>query len=331
MIKFADLQEKGAKKQAGSEKSAIQDLAQDESTRLDARHWYQCCCQFLEKGLEQVRSEEDLDLGEAKNLIEEIAQACLENNLPEELLIHALHGKEANSFLITNAVNVSVYAVILGTTFRLAREQLVELGLAALLHDIGKVRVSEKILYRKGSLTEKEMVLLRQYPYDSFKALEALGWEYHYLAECALQVNERLDGSGYPQGLQGDAINPYAQIIGLLDIYEAMTHDRPQRKKMTHFQAMTEIIKTQKQTFRPALLKALINTFAIFPLHSMVKLNSGAIGRVIETHEIQPLRPRIEIIVDAQKRRMQVPRNLDLRDQPVLYVVEAVADENLDL
>ena len=318
MIKFSDLQKRDAKKQAESEKSVFQDLVQDESTRLDARHWYQCCCQFLELGLEQVRSEY-LDLGDAKNLIEEVAQACLENNLPEELLIQALHGKETNSFLITNAVNVTVYAVILGATFRLAREQLVELGLAGLLHDIGKVRVPEEILYMKGPLTEKEMVPLRQYPYHSFKVLESLGQEYHYLAECALHVNERLDGSGYPQGLQGDEINPYAQIVGLLDIYEAMTHDRPQREKMTHFQAMTEIIRTQKQTF------------AIFPLHSMVKLNSGAIGRVIETHEIQPLRPRIEIIVDAQKRRIQVPRKLDLREQPVLYVVEAVTEENLDM
>ena len=330
MIKFSDLQKKGLKKQAGSERSVIQDQASEKGTRLNARHWYQSCCQFLELGLEHVRSEEYLDLGDARNLVEEIVQACLENSLPEELLIHALHGKETNSFLITNAVNVTVYAVILGTTFRLGREQLVELGLAGLLHDIGKVQVPEEILYMKGPLSKKQMKTLGQYPYYSFNVLEGLGQEYHYLAECALHVNERLDGSGYPQGLQGDEINPYAQIIGLLDIYEAMTHDRPHREKMTHFHAMTEIIKTQKERFRPALLKALINTFAIFPLHSMVKLNSGAIGRVIETHEIQPLRPRIEIIVDAQKRRMQAPRHLDLREQPVLYVVEAVTEENLE-
>jgi len=121
----------------------------------------------------------------------------------------------------------------------LPKKRLVELGLAALLHDIGKIRVPEEILYKEGSLKEDELAVFRKYPHDSFEILQGLGDKYHNLAECALHLNDRLDGSGFPQGLPGEAINPYARIIGILELYEAMTHNRPQRQKFTHFEAST--------------------------------------------------------------------------------------------
>jgi HD-GYP domain-containing protein (c-di-GMP phosphodiesterase class II) len=217
----------------------------------------------------------------------------------------------------------------MGDTLRLPKERLVQLGLASLLHDIGKIRVPEEILYKEGSLKEDELAVLRKYPHDSFEILGSLGDKYHYLAECALHVNERLDGSGFPQGLQGDAINPYARIIAILELYEAMTHNRPQRQKFTHFEAVKEIVKTKKSVFQRELLKAFLHTFGIFPLHCLVKLNSGAVGRVIQTHKEQPLRPKIEIIVDAQKKRVKVPRTIDLREQQVLYIEDALTEENL--
>ena len=86
----------------------------------------------------------------------------------------------------------------------------------------------------------------------------------------------------------------------------------------------------KKTAFQPELLKAFLKTFGIFPLHCLVKLNSGAIGRVIQTYEEQPLRPSIEIILDAQERRVKVPRTIDLREQQVLYIVDALTEENLN-
>jgi HD-GYP domain-containing protein (c-di-GMP phosphodiesterase class II) len=190
--------------------------------------------------------------------------------------------------------------------------------------------VPEEILYKEGSLNEDELAVLRKYPHDSFEILHGLGEKYHNLAECALHLNERLDGSGFPHGLHEDEINPYARIIGILELYEAMTHNRPQRQKFTHFEAVKEIIKTKKNAFQRELLKAFLNTFGIFPLHCLVKLNSGAIGRVIQTYEEEPLRPNIEIIVDAHDRPVKAPRTIDLREQQVLYIVDALTEANLN-
>ncbi len=330
MLRFSDLDKKGAGKEADTDNSVIEDLSQEKSIQLDAKDWYQCACRFMGDVFAKVRNQEKPNLTEGEALIEEIVQASLQGNLPQELLIMAQYGNETSSFLVNKAVNVTVFAIFMGDTLGLPKERLLELGLAALLHDIGKVRVPEEILYKESTLKDDELEVLRKYPHDSFNILHGLGDKYHYLAECALHVNEKLDGSGFPQGLQGDAINPYARIIGILELYEAMTHNRPQRQKFSHFEAVKEIIKTKKSAYQRELLKAFLNTFGIFPLHCLVKLNSGAVGRVIQTYEEQPLRPKIEIIVDAQNKLVKVPRTIDLREQQVLYIADALTEENLN-
>jgi len=330
VLRFSDLNKKGAKKEAETESSVVEDLSQESGIQLDAKDWYQRACRFMGDVFQKVRNQEKPNLTEGEALIEEIVQASLLGNQPQDLLIRAQYGNETSSFLVNKAVNVTVFAIFMGDTLGLPKGRLVELGLAALLHDIGKARVPEEILYKEASLNNDELEVLQRYPHDSFDILQGLGDKYHYLAECALHVNEKLDGSGFPQGLQGDAINPYARIIGILELYEAMTHNRPQRQKLSHFEAVKEIIKTKKSAYQRELLKAFLNTFGIFPLHCLVKLNSGAVGRVIQTYEEQPLRPKIEIIVDAQNKRVKVPRTVDLREQQVLYIADALTEANLN-
>ena len=337
MLRFSDLPKKPVKTKEEPKRSALKETVQlEEAPSFNGHEWYLRTCQFLEGTLERVRDAKRLDaasfivIDEGRHLIEEIVQAHSQGHLQEELLIQALHKEEAGSFLITNPVNVTVFAIIMGDALGLPGERLLELGLAALLHDVGKIRVPKEILYKPEAHTQEEIAVIRRYPNASFEILRTLKEPYHYIAECAFHVNERLDGSGYPQGLQGDEINSYAQVIGILDVYEALTHHRPQRSKFTHFEAVKQILKTQRQAFRREFLKALLNTLSIFPIHSFVKLNTGAVGRVIQTNGANPLRPKIEIIVDAQKRRVEVPRTLDLREQPVLYVVDAVEEANLN-
>lgn len=329
MVKFADLQKKGQKKKGEPDSPPVEKVMQEKDSSFDALDWYQRASKFLERCIEQVRNHDNLDVSEGERIVEEIVLAHSQGFLPQELLIQALHGESDSSFLVTNAVNVAVYAILISSTLGLPRERQMELGLAALLHDIGKVRVPDEILYKEESLTEEETEVLRKSPSDSFEILNALGEKYQYLAYCGLQLNERLDGSGYPQGLKNDEIDAYAQIISLLDLYESLTHDQPQRPKFTHFEAVKEILKTQKKGFHREFLKALVNTFSLFPIHSLVQLNTGAIGRVIRTYMENPVRPKIEIVVDAQKRRVASPRVIDLREQPILHVVEAVAAESL--
>ena len=176
----------------------------------------------------------------------------------------------------------------------------------------------------------KEMGILRQRPVYSHEILTGFGDDWRFLAETALQVYERIDGSGYPHGLKRDEINEYARIIGLVDVYEAMIHSRPQRERFLHFSAIKEIIKTGKDKFARRYLKALVNIFSIFPLYSYIKLNSGAIGKVIGTHPDQPLRPMLKIIYDSRRHRLPAERIVDLPEHPLLNVVGSVEADELE-
>ncbi|MGW8223692.1 MAG: HD-GYP domain-containing protein, partial [Syntrophobacteria bacterium] len=150
MVRFSDLENKRGKKEAEPESSVFEHLSEEESTPLDANDWYQRACRFVEDVFAKVRNKEKPNLSEGEDLIEEIVQACLRGNLPQELLIKAQYGDETSSFLTNKAVNVTVFAIFMGDTLGLPKERLLELGLAAFLHDIGKIRVPEEILYKEG-------------------------------------------------------------------------------------------------------------------------------------------------------------------------------------
>jgi HD-GYP domain-containing protein (c-di-GMP phosphodiesterase class II) len=149
VLRFSDLDKKGTKKQADADDSIVEDLSQESTIKLDAKDWYQRACRFMMDVLGRVRNQQKPNLTEGEALIEEIVQASLRGNLPQQLLIMAQYGNATRSFLVNKAVNVAVFAIFMGKTLELPKERLAELGLAALLHDVGKVRVPEEILHKE--------------------------------------------------------------------------------------------------------------------------------------------------------------------------------------
>lgn len=260
----------------------------------------------------------------------EIIRKIVSVNHPQDpLFILALHQDNWRQYVIHHPVNVAIFAVKMANHLGFDRSKQVEIGMAGLLHDVGMAAIPDNILYKQGGLNEAEMRVFKQRPELSFKILRTLDARYAYLAECAVQVYERIDGSGYPRRLKADEIHAYAQIIGLLDMYESLIHSRPKRGKRTPFAAVKEIINTGKNHFQRQYLKALLSVFTAFPLHSHVRLNSDAIGRVVETYPDQPFRPKIQIIYDSQKRKVLTEKFVSLPDDPLLNIVDSITEEQI--
>jgi HD-GYP domain-containing protein (c-di-GMP phosphodiesterase class II) len=247
----------------------------------------------------------------------------------DPVLILALHQDDLRRYVTQHPVNVAFFAIKMAAHLGFQKSIQVEIGMAGLLHDVGMAVVPDNILYKQGRLDNAEMKIFRQRPNFSSKILRTLGSEFAYLAECAAQVYERIDGSGYPRGLKADEMHEYAQIIGLLDMYESLIHSRPQRAKRTPFAAVKEIINTSKNHFKKEYLKALLSVFTAFPIHSYVRLNSDAIGRVIETYSDQPLRPKIQIIYDSQKRKVLTEKIVALPEDPLLHIVDSITENEI--
>ncbi len=281
---------------------------------------------YMDEALQALRDRKGFNLEKGFDVIQKIVAV---NHPQDPVLILALHRDDWRQYVIYHPVNVAIFAIKIADHLGFERSKQVEIGMAGLLHDVGMAGVSDKILFKQAKLNDDDTKIFRQRPNLSSKILRTLGAEYAYLAECAVQVYERIDGSGYPRGLKAAEIHEYAQIIGLLDMYESLIHSRPQRGKRTPIAAVKEIINTSKNQFKKEYLKALLSIFTAFPIHSYVRLNSDAIGKVIETYPDQPLRPKIQIVFDSQKRKVLTKKIVALPEDPLLHIVDSISENEI--
>ena len=160
-----------------------------------------------------------------------------------------------------NLGKVTEIALKMGKKLKLRGSEIKMLKIASELYDIGKVAIDEKILNKKGKLTEKEWTLIKKHPEIGYRIIVTIP-DYAAIAEDILYHHERFDGFGYPRGLKGDEIPFRARIIAIASSYEAMTSERPYKKKMSHAEAVEEIKRCSKTQFDPKLVKVFLDVFA---------------------------------------------------------------------
>jgi HD-GYP domain-containing protein (c-di-GMP phosphodiesterase class II) len=231
--------------------------------------------------------------------------------------------------LCTHAANVSINAIIMGIGLGYSKQRLLELGTAALFHDIGMYKVSDAIRKKKGKLTPSEGKLVRKHVELSFKELLKCGEEYRWAADIVYQEHERADGSGYPRGLKGLEISEYASIIGIVDVYESLIHKGLHSRKLLPSYAMKEIIRNSKGLFPTPIIKNLVNQLSMFPVKSYVRLNNGSIGMVVRANSLWPLKPVVSLIYDAQGRKESGGRTVDLSENRLLYIKDVISEGDI--
>ncbi len=281
---------------------------------------------YLEQVFAAVRARKPFEIETGLKIVRQMAA---ESSPRDPLFSLALHLDDRLQFAVHHSVNVAVYAVKMAPYLGYDVHRQEQVGLAGLLHDVGMALVPENIVNKQGPLSASEMQALKERPNLAFKILQGLGQEYAYLAECAAQVYERMDGTGYPQGLSAVEINEFAQVISLLDLYEALVHSRPNRDKLGFFDAVKYIFKSCKTQFQRSHMKALLRLFTVFPIHSYVRLNSDAIGKVVETYPDQPMRPKVRVVFDSQRRKVLTERMITLAEEPLLNIVACVSQKEI--
>ncbi|RJO64474.1 MAG: HD-GYP domain-containing protein [Candidatus Omnitrophota bacterium] len=255
--------------------------------------------------------------------VETFVDLLKENN--KELLTYCVADfKNLEDYLYYHAVNVAIISIEIGIGVGYERSRLIELGIAGFVHDIGLVKYLD-LAHKKEVLTKEEYEMLKQHPKAGYEILSKLGKGTipPIVLEVVLKEHERLDGSGYPNGLKGNEVDEFAQIIGLADKYEAMIHDRPFRKKYSSLETVKEIL-SYKNEFDIRVIKTLIEHFGVFPLGTSVRLNTKEVGVVIKDNRRSPLRPTVNILYDAYGKPMKEPKTVDLSLNPVVYIEESL-------
>ncbi|HHT9135927.1 MAG TPA: HD-GYP domain-containing protein [Candidatus Wunengus sp. YC60] len=248
----------------------------------------------------------------------------------ENLYRKAVYRKDFKYDSRVHGINVAIFAIKIGNGLGYKKDQLIELGIAALIHDIGMCKIPDEVVNKEGSLTDEEYALIKKHPQFGYDIVfNSLGEKYKWLAEVVSQEQEREGGQGYPRGLKGNEIHEYAKVIGMVDVYEALSHSRPQRKQFLPYEATREIVNSSKNLFPQKLIKALLTKLSCFPIGSYVVLNSKAIGKVVEIDEASPLRPVIEMLYDGMGKKLTEKKIVKLCDTPLLYIVDSIFEEDL--
>lgn len=260
---------------------------------------------------------------------EEAAERLLQNlEVSDSLLVHVFTDEGPPVDPAREAVNVCILAVKLGLELGYDKEELNRLSLAALLHDIGMARLPQDLIEKNGPLSPVERASLGHHPEEGAKVIRGLGPEYTWLIEIIFQAHERVDGSGYPKALKGADVHDHAQVIGLADVYESLVHHRPHRPRRSPLDALKEILNRERAAFPDKILKALIQALSPYPVGSLVRLNTGEIGRVVAINDDRPLRPIVEVLVRGGKR-LEKPMVSDLSQSPLLNIQDSLLEETL--
>lgn len=217
-------------------------------------------------------------------------------------------------------VNVCIFSLYLGHGLAYDRSQLIDLGAAAFLHDIGMSRYLGTINQAKV-LSAQEYSDIKRHPIIGQQIIDEVYKNLNTnILEVIRQQHERIDGSGYPKELKDEEISEYSQIVGLSDLYEAMIHQRPHRKKHTPLDAI-KIVLSNKYAFVHRVVKVLIEKIGIFPVGSFIQLSTKEIGQVLRSNPELPLRPVVNIIFDSSGRKLEPARQINLADSPTVYIL----------
>jgi len=279
----------------------------------------------LDRFLEAARANRPLPLASLEPLASRLVDGLAAG---DDLAMGALGAGEGQGSFATHCVHVAVFAVRIAAGMDLPRTEQPKVALAALVHDVGMVRFPPDFAQVERSFTAREREELKRHPDESYKILSTLGPAYKWLADVAHQEHERDDGSGYPRGLSGDQIVETARIVGLADIYESLTHPRPHRKAVIPFDAVRQILATERRGFSERVLKGLITGLSAFPVGSLVRLNTREVARVVTSNPAFALRPVLEVLFDAAGDRVQ-GRRIDLAKNGLQYIVDLATVQEL--
>lgn len=264
---------------------------------------------IIHEVMDDVRLGKQIEVEKVAPVVEKITDSILHN---KDALICLTRLKQANEYTFQHSVSVCALMVSFSRALGHDRAATNEIGVGALLHDVGKMKVPEAILNKETQLSENEFGLMKSHVVHSSLILSRTPGISKAGIDVAGQHHERYDGTGYPHGLKGDEISPYGQMAAIVDVYDAITSDRCYHKGMEVADALRKLFEWGKFHFNNELVHAYIRTVGIYPVGSLVKMESGLLGVVAESNPGSLMVPVVRMVYDTNKERRLEPYYVDL-------------------
>ena len=278
--------------------------------------------------LEDVRLGQQVQLDRVEPMVEGMVDSIFRN---QDALLPLARLKNHDDYTFEHSVSVCALMVAFARGMQLPRETIREIAMGALLHDVGKARVPDDILNKPGKLSDEEFAQMKNHVVQSIVVLRGTPG----ISKTALQVagehHERFDGTGYPRKLAGSGISLYGQMAAIVDVYDAISSERVYHKGMPPTQALKKLLEWSKHHFDPQLVQSFIRAIGIYPSGTLVRLESGRLGVVVEQNEGNLLEPVVRVFYHAGQQHYIPPETIDLaRSQDSVAGVENYEKWNID-
>jgi len=278
---------------AGKEGLTEKSLLSDGEEINDAEKFYNDFIKYVESLFTTVAKGKDIHFSGVAQRVKELCDMTRENR---RYLLRVMKNDstEGETYNASHATKSAIIAIIIGFFIKLPPHRLIELGVAALLHEIGMVKLPPQTYMNNRALSPQERKLIMGHPILSYNILK--GFDFPLVVSiAALEHHERENGNGYPQKLTGNKISLYAKIIGVACSYEALTSSRPYKDAKDGYAGMLDLLKNEGKQYDDTVVKALVFSLSIYPIGLYVLLSNGKKGQVVDVNPENPKFPRVQI------------------------------------
>jgi len=249
---------------------------------------------------------EEVQFGRTINAVaaKEAVANCVDSvlNSPDALMLMT-QLRNQDEYTAQHSMNVCIYAIALGRHINLSIEELNNVGMCGMMHDMGKMLVPTEVLNKPGRLTPEELVIMQSHAKKGWELLINTRGMYGGAIDVAYLHHERLDGEGYPRKFKANQITPFAKLVAIVDMFDALSSDRVYQKGRPHLEAIKVLTESSGNGhLDSALTMKFIECIGIYPAGSIVELASGELAIVLEIHPKAKLKPKIMIMQDENKK-----------------------------
>ncbi len=258
---------------------------------------------------ESARNESGPDASAAHSMIDGLAQAVVQNR---SALMALTALKEYDNYTFTHMVNVSILTMAQARGLGIDGPMLREFGLAALMHDIGKVKTPSEILNKPDKLTNEEFAIMKRHVVDGAEILRSTPEIPALAPVVAFEHHLRIDGTGYPEGISRPSLNLATMLCGIADVYDAMRSQRKYQQAYPSERILAVLQRNDGTQFDRHLIRRFVQLLGIYPVGNLVRLDSDEIAVVMQVHAPDPYRPKVRVLFSRDGARLELPRDMNL-------------------
>jgi putative nucleotidyltransferase with HDIG domain len=290
---------------AATTASSVLDMdIKDKQDIVDAKKLYYALVNFTLESFKRYKEDNRLNISQLSDRIKQLIDMVKSSR--DAILRYPEFVYPSENYMYVHSVNSAILALAIGELMKLPPHRMIELGLAALLHDIGMLKLPDAVYLKEDNLSEKEFQLIRAHTTLGYKILKGFSVS-EEIALAAEEHHERLDGSGYPKSLRADKISLYSRIVAVVCSYDAITSRRLFKAPNDPHAAVMELLKGRNKSYDENVIRSLIVCVSAYPLGSLVLLSDDSIGRVTKTNPESPRFPFVQVLTDKEGKPISEP------------------------